>query len=204
MSEENKFLSPADVYRVVTVDKKRGVKISVNLKDDDGDEVSIAEVSEKITEWIVDQMKTGEDRTAVNKVIPLVSNVTALSMSRLVGESNMPLFLSSNLMRHVIVTMTCTGFYLLKFMQQNKLKLYHTEEPVSQEEIEQMERIDDAGSALTKAAFFGMDLNSVAATMMSEGLIETEDLEKLGLDVDEVKSAKPLENPKETTKPSAN
>jgi hypothetical protein len=185
-----------DLFRVVMIDKIRKVKLTIKLKDKDGDEIPIVELVEKLTEYVGDKLADEGESETRQQIFPLMAQAVVAGLMKLLGHSHAAFTLSQETTRYSLIHMMAVAFYLLKWVQQNGVKIYTTEEPVSEEDIDTMVRISKAGDMATQFAALGGDPHRVIKEFLASGELKPEDLQKMGVDWSEEEQNKEQEKEK--------
>ena len=188
ISPENITETIDTLFKVVMIDIQRKKKISIQLRDSDGDEVPISETVEKLTEYVDDKVKDTESNPCKQQIMPLMAQTMVRGMSKLMGPSLTNVMLSNSDVRYSLMHMMTVGFYLLKFIQNKKIKIHTVEEDINQEDIDTYMRVDKASNMITMAANMGHDPREVVKEMLRKGLLKRQDIEGLNLDITEDKS----------------
>ena len=171
-----------ELFRVITIDRQRNMRMEIELCDENGDTIPIKETAEKITEYVNDKLKDQEKNSCSQQIFPLMANAMVVSLCKLLGHPTTALMLTQDHIRYSFIEMMMIGFYLLKFIQQNNIKIHTTEEPISQEDIDMYERINRASSVATMAASVGTDPRDALRELLKAGKIKQEDLVSLGVE----------------------
>jgi len=179
---ENPFKNLEDLLTMVMIDKEKGVKIEVSFQTDEGEVVDIRETITKLTEWTKDKMSPrADDNTTRSQIFPLMSQAAGVGMTKLMGLAGATGLLADEGFRYSIVHMMTVGFYLLKFLQKNNIKLHTTEVPISPENIAALERQSKQADMLTSAARLGLSPDEVASEMIRRGVLTEEEARAYGL-----------------------
>lgn len=178
--ENDDLLTAAQMFDLVTLNRQKMTKVKVQIKDKDEDNVELDEVVEELLKYVVSKMKdeTG-DNQFVNQILPLMAQSVVSGLLRSTGGMNTAFLLSQDITRTSIVNMMCLSFLMLKFMQQKDLSVYTQEFPVTQEEIDEIDRRSKISNQLTVAALAGEDPTEVIQRMKNSGDISDEDLKEL-------------------------
>lgn len=171
-------LTPEDVFNMVMVNKVKGVKVDVELRDKDGDVVDMPDIIEQLLEYIKTKLQDGHNQF-VDQVMPLMGGTMASALGRMLGINATAFYLSQDHTRMAFVHSMALGFLLLKFVQDKGITIHTFEEEMSEEEIEEFERRAKANSTATLAALAGHDSREVLRSMMKDGKITAEDLKDL-------------------------
>jgi len=167
---DNDYLaSEDDLYRLVTIDKDKKVKITISLKDANGGDISIKETIRSLTEWVDDKLKSTESSSCRHQIYPLMAQSMAEGMIKLLGINTASLMLSSESIRYSIIHMMTVGFYLLKFIQRKNIKVFTNEEPLTDQDILTYERISKASNLATMAHHMGLDPKTMVKTLIKQG-----------------------------------
>lgn len=179
--EDQDAPSPEEVFNMVSIDKKRGLKTTATLMDEDEEEVPLGDVIEDLTKYIRDQLidERGEGNQFADQIMPLMSQSMASGLSRLIGIPSTAFIVGSDHLRMSMIHMMCVGFLLLKFVQKNNLTIHTIEEEISQEEIESMVRRSKATSAAQMGAMLGVHPKDVLKQLVQDGKITEEDFSEI-------------------------
>lgn len=168
-------LTPEEIFKMVLLNKIKGTRVHVELKDDDGDTVDLPEVVSQLLGFMKDRLQEDSNQF-VEQIMPLMSQATVSGLGRMVGIHPTAWLLANPMTRDAIVHMMCVAFLLLKFVQDHGLKIHTYEEEVSADEIEEIERKSKANSVATMGSLMGMDPREILKQMLDQGKITQEDL----------------------------
>jgi len=164
------------------LDLLRKKKIFITLQDGDGDTIEVKDIAENVAEFIVDKMKSSdEENSTIQKAYPLLSQSMKHIVSKLIGPE-MLILLSIDKFRQMFTNMMMSGFYIAQFMRKNNININHSEEELTEEEIEQEFRLSQGINMLSLAACAGYDPKEVVATLIKNNIITRDDLKILGLE----------------------
>lgn len=190
-----------DLFAVVLIDTKSKEQISITLKDNDGDEVSIKEVINNVTEYIMDKCKDEEVNAITGQVMPLMSQAMVAGLARLFGPEMAAITLSDEYIRYGFINMMTVGFATLKFIQKKGLKIITSRKPLTDDEIDSYSRRSQASDNMTRAALLGISPRELMIEMLKNGSLKAEDLEAMGVSkevadqlVSQVQPIKPQED----------
>jgi len=177
--DEEESLTPEDIFKMVMINKVRGTSLHVELFDEDGDEVELSEIIEKLLTYIEDKISSDEPNQFVDQIMPLMAQSVISGLGRMLGLDHTAFYLTNETSRIALINMMSIAFLLLKFLQKNKITIRTVEEEISEEEIEELKRKADAGSAATMGAFLGLDPREVLENLVEKGDITQEDLDAI-------------------------
>ena len=177
MSETNSD----DVFRLSTINRERKVSITACLRDEDNTTVELQEVIDKVMGYMDDKLdrEKGGENAIANQILPLMSSLVGYSLPKLAGTDMAAALLCHQGLRHVITVLPMLSFLLLKFIQKHGLKIYTMEEPLDDEKLEQIMRLDGASSAINMAAMMGIDPKELMKEMHRVGQLTQDDIEEL-------------------------
>lgn len=168
-------LSPEDIFKMVLLNKIKGTRVRVDLRDGDGDAVDLPEVVEQLIGFMKDRLQEDSNQF-VEQIMPLMSQSVVSGLGRMLGINPTAFLLANDMTCHAIVHMMCVAFLLLKFVQDHDLKIHTYEEEVSPDEMEEIERKCQASSMATMGSLMGMDPQEILQRMLDEGRITENDL----------------------------
>lgn len=177
--EDADQLTPEEVFTMVTLNRNKKVTVKAELRDENGDIVSLVDTIEKILEFMKDKLHDTEGNQFVDQIMPLMSQSVVSGLGRIVGIPETALMLANNSTKTGVLYMMCTAFLLLKFVQNNKLKIFTYEDTVTDEEIEAIDRKVEANKMLTYGTIAGMNPQEILDKLYEEGKITKEDLESM-------------------------
>lgn len=190
MYKENPTATADELFRIITIDRKRQVKMSVELRDSDGDVVPIRETIEKLTEYVGDKMKAEGENTCKQQIMPMMAQAVVGGLVKLMKEGPATYMLSQEHIRFSLVHMMIVSFYMFKWIQKKDIKIHTTEEHITQEDIEMYDRISTASDVTTMAAAHGIDPQQVVREMVKEGKLKASDLENIGVELSDTDKKK--------------
>lgn len=170
-----------DIFKVIMIDRKRKVKMHIQLQDKHGDEVPIRETVEKLTEWVLDKVKDDEPNTCQQQIVPLMGQAVASGLIKLLGPSIGTVMMSQEETRYSLVHMMTMSFYLLKWLQKKEIHIHTYEEPVTQDDLDKYDRVSRASDLTVQMASMGGDPKKVIELLLEQGKLKTSDLKEMGL-----------------------
>lgn len=174
--------NPADLFKVVLINKIKKVITRISLKTPEGEEVPVRDTIEKLTEYISDKLyKTEEDNVCRDQIYPLMSQAMIGGLVKLLGPHGTALQISDEETRYAMMHMMTVGFYLMKWLQQKDVKIHTWEEEISDEDIAAYERISKTSDLAVKYGQAGGDPKDLMKKLIEMGKIKKEDLEHLGI-----------------------
>lgn len=172
-------LTPEEVFSMVMLNKIKKTKVTIQLEDKDGDVVSLADVVEGLIGYVKDKLQADEDNDFTAQIMPMMAQSLVSGLGRMIGIRGTAFYLAQEGTRHAMIYMMCVGFLLLKYVQEHNLLIHTYEEPVSDEEIEEIERKSKASSVATMGSMMGMDPRQILQHMVDQGQLSETDLEDL-------------------------
>ena len=173
-----------ELFRIVMIDKPRKVKVNIQLRDKDGDEIPVRETIEKLSEWVSDKLKLNDNNNnnqCRNQIFPLMSNAVVGALIKLLGPAYSTFLLSHESVRYSLIHAMVIGFYLLKWMQKKDIKIFTHDEPVTEEDIEMYDRISKANDTSIQAMAAGVNPQEVIKKLVQSGKLKAQDLEQMGV-----------------------
>ena len=171
-------IAPEDILQMVMINRNKKTKVSISLEDDEGDEVDLVDTISGLIKYVEDKLKDKDENQFVEQILPLMSQSVVTGLSRMIGTEATAFHLTNPITRTAIINMMAVGFLLLKFVQENSLSVVTHEEPVSDEEIVEIEQRSKVASAAMALASTGMDPKQVLQILKEQGKITDEDLKK--------------------------
>lgn len=184
MYEEAPTASVDELFRIITIDRKRKVKMTVQLRDAAGDEVPIRETIEKLTEYVGDKMKEDGHNTCKQQIMPMMAQAVVGGLVKLMNEGPATYMLSQEHIRFSLVHMMIVSFYMFKWIQKKQIKIHTTEEDITDEDIAMYDRVSTASDVSVMAAAHGGDPKEVLRQMIDSGQLKKEDLDGIGFELD--------------------
>jgi hypothetical protein len=166
-----------DIFKLVTVDRIRKVKITVKLVDEEGDEIPMRETIDQLMSYIKDKTKSDTEDSnnpMITQIMPLNSQALVAALPKIMGVRNTATLLSIESLRMSFVMMMMLSFSLLQFVKRKNLKIVTMEEPITDEEIERAIKLSKASSVASMGAMLGMNPNQIVKELMDKGLVDKE------------------------------
>lgn len=175
------------------VNKKR---ISAQLLDSDGKEVDLADTVKVLLDVLKSKLsyqgaKNKADtmgETIRNEVLPVVSAATITSLEEYLGHELATMLLSDRIFKTVMIRLTLTGYALHSLVQQNDFRVRTRAEPITDDEIGQVLKLEELSDIISKAATSGLNPKDVVAELIRRSLITENDLRAYGLDDETVET----------------
>lgn len=184
--ENQDEVAPEDILQMVMINRNKKTKVSISLEDEEGDKVDLVETISGLIKYVEDKLNDKEENQFVEQILPLMSQSVVTGLSRMIGTDATAFHLTNPITRTAIINMMAVGFLLLKFVQQNDLSVVTHEEPVTDEEIAEIEQRSQVASAAMALASTGMDPKQVLQILKEQGKITDDDLKKaLGEETDD-------------------
>ena len=177
--DETESLTPEEIFKMVLINKEKGTSVHVELFDEDGDEVELSEIIEKLLTYIENKISSDEPNQFVDQIMPLMAQSVISALGRMLGLEHTAFYLTNETSRIALINMMSIAFLLLKFLQKNKITIRTVETDISEEEIETIKRKANAGSAATMGALLGLDPKEVLENLVEKGEITQEDLDAI-------------------------
>jgi hypothetical protein len=174
--EQPEDLTPEEVFSLVMINKKRLVKTTIELRDEQGGVVPLHEVVADLLKYLESKLASGEESQVADQIFPMMAQAMVSGLGRLVGTAMTGFFLASDVMRMSTIQMMCISFLLLKYVQEKKLTIYSVEEPVQEEEIQAVERKAKANSIAMLGAMSGLSYKDILKELVDKGELTQEDL----------------------------
>lgn len=172
-------ITPEDIFKMVHINKARGKAISVELKDETGDAVEVADIVEQLLDYMKEKLEDEEESDFTGQIVPLMAQAMASGLSRMVGISHTAMYLTNDQLRTSIVHMMSMSMLLLKIIQDKNLKIYSMEEDITVEEIEDLQRKARAGGAAVIGSMMGSNPEDILKQLLNDGKISKQDLQEL-------------------------
>lgn len=184
-ADDPDHLTPEDVLSLVLINKKTNKKLSIQLEDNDGDQVELPDILGELVGYIKDKLED-DDNQLVNEIMPLMGQMLVSGMGRMLGLQATAAFVTNPNTRIALIYMMMISFTMYKLIQVKGLKINTVEEEVTDEEIETIERKSKASSVANMSAMLGLDPREALEQMVERGDITKQDLKDfLGLGKDE-------------------
>jgi len=174
--------NPRDWCKVVAIDRIRKVRMNAELRDTDGSIIDIQDTVENLAEYVLDKMKDEEANTIQRQVFPVMAHAAVTTLTQLVGQQTAGLLMSQELFRSTITSSMMISFLLMQFIKKNDIKIYTSEESITDEEMASYDRVNAATSVTTLAATLGADPKEIIRELIKQGRLTKEDLKALGVE----------------------
>ena len=184
-----------ELLSISMIDPVRHKRISIELTDSDEDTINLADVVQKLSQWVSDKLSDKELNACKQQVMPLMAQSMVRTLSHILGADLASMMLGIPVLRESILRSMILGFYLLKFIQKHELDVTTLEADISEDEISSIMRTSAISDVLVRAATLGLDPKDVVRELVRSGRINQGDLEKLGLENIEIE---PEEDKKES------
>ena len=179
MYEEQEEITPEDVFRMVTINRRKKTKLSVELRDDEDDIVLIPEVVEELINYMRDKLRDEKESQLTGQIMPLMSQALVSGLGRLLGIRPTGALLFNEIMRYSLVQMMSMSMLLLKFIQDKGLKIFTYEEKCSQEELDSIEQKFEHAAMDAVEEVTGITPATLVKQAINQGLISREELEAM-------------------------
>jgi hypothetical protein len=171
---------PKDWCKVIAIDRRRKVRMDAELRDEKGDLIDINETVEGIVNYVSDKMKSDDQNMIQQQVFPVMARAAVTALSEFVGPQTAGLMISQELFRTSLTSCMMSAFLLMQFIKKNDIKIYTSEQQLSDDELESFDRVNQASSVASLAGQLGANPRDVIREMIKQGRLKQEDLEALG------------------------
>lgn len=169
-------MTPEEVFSLVMINKKRLVKTKVELRDEQGETIPLHEVLADLLEYMKDKLKAEEQSQLADQIFPMMGQALVSGLGRLIGNGATGFYLANEVARMSFIHMMCLSFLLLKYVQEKKLTIYAVETPVSQDEVDSIQRKSRANSVAMMGAMSGISPKEILRELVNKGELTQEDL----------------------------
>ncbi len=167
------------VIQLVLVNPVKKIRVTVQLKDENNNEVELQGVVNELLDYISAKVKDPEENSFVTQVYPLMAGALAMGMTEIVGPQSTDFLLTNDLIKNSYMTMMSTGFLLLQYIKQHNYSIHTVEEELSDDEVADWQAKTLASSIQSKAALLGIDYKLAIAILCKKGDISLEEAGKL-------------------------
>lgn len=177
--EPQNEMSPEEVFSLVMINKKRMVRTKIELRDEQGEVIPLHEVVADLLAYMKGKLEEGAESQLADQIYPMMGQVLVSGLGRLVGISMTGFYLSSDVARMSFMHMMSVSFLMLKYVQEKKLTIISVEEPVTEEEVQSVERKSKANSVAMMGAMTGMSYKDILKELVDKGELTQEDLQSM-------------------------
>lgn len=178
----NNEITPEELFKLIAINPRKGCVVNVELRDQDGDTVDLVKTMESILSYIKKQLSVDadiENNQFADQILPLMTQATISTVGRLLSPRDTVMALGSEVTRSAFIYSMCAAFLLLKFVQKNDLKIYTTEEPASEEEINKLHRRSRIHELTLKCRSLGINPKDAINKLHEEGHLTAQELAEL-------------------------
>ncbi len=172
-------MTPEEVFSLVMINKKRMVRTKVELRDEQGEVIPLHEVVADLMAYMKGKLDAGEENQLADQIYPMMGQVLVSGLGRLVGIGMTGYYLASDVARMSFMHMMSVSFLMLKYVQEKKLTIIAVEEPVTDEEVQAVERKSRANSVAMVGAMTGMSYKDILKELVDKGELTQEDLQSM-------------------------
>jgi hypothetical protein len=174
---EHKF----DPKEVIVFNKLKKVRMHVQLVDQENEEVPLTDILDELHKHVVKNMtlEADPDNHILNQVFPIMSGSSAYLFSVCMNSVIGQLAAMSDQARLQLVQGMCCAFMLLKVIQNKKLKIQTTEEPISDREIATAQRNSKRREIEYTATLLGVSVKELLVMLVQSGRLTKEELAEL-------------------------
>lgn len=170
-------VSPEKVFSLNLIDLKRGVRVKVELQDENNEVFPLYQIAEELIKYI-DNEVTRDESILVKQIYPLMSQLLISGLGRLFGIEATGYMLNNELIKTSLIEMMSLSFILLKYMQQKKLTMVTTTEPISEGDKQMLIlRSQKIAHQNTISGFIGMNPKDILKELYQNGELTESDLE---------------------------
>ena len=168
-----------ELLQLCLIDKKRKVRIHIQLEDKDGDVIEILDTIRALSNWVVKQLADKPAGACSRQVVPLMGQAIVGALSATLQPSGTALLLLNEDIRFSLIHIMSVGYYLFRFLDKKGIKIKTIEYPITDEEIEQITKATEIDSKFARALMQGSSPKDILENLKEQGLITDEDLRAL-------------------------
>lgn len=166
-----------ELFKLSNIDKIRNKLITIKLEDNDGSEIILKDIIDKINNYINEQLASKEVNVMVQQIYPFISQILAQSIIDVTGdEYTAIMMLSQKVFRNVFMQEMLLSYYIMKFIQKNNIKIVSIERDASEGEIESILTKDSISSFGMLANVAGYTSDETAQALLKSGKITEQDI----------------------------
>jgi len=180
-------LTPEEVFSMVMINKVRMKKVKVHLEDEDGDPIDLTDIIVELMGYMKDKIEEEDGNQFSDQIMPLISQSVVSCLGRMIGINATAFHLSQDTTRHAVIWFGSLAFLFYKYIQMHNLKIYTTEEDVSSDEIDEIERKTEANKIAMMGMIAGANPKEILRQLKEEGKLTDNDLkDMLGEDENDI------------------
>lgn len=181
MDEEGNHLTPEDIFSMVLLNRKRMVRVNIELRDKEGNKLDLAtDVIEDLLKYIDRKLNDDERNQFADQIFPLMGKILASGLARLLGVYKTGFYLTNDDTRYSFINMMSLSFLLLKYIQQKELSIHTVEEPITEEELNNIENRAKENAEMVASSIMSTTSNKkVVRNLLDKGLLSKEELREL-------------------------
>lgn len=173
---EEDHLTPEDVFKMVTLNRTRGIRVKTELRDKDNEAVDLTNIVEELLLYMKDKLSDPASSELASQIMPLMSQAMVSGLGRLIGIRHTGAIITSDILNFSMVQMMCMALLMLKFIQKKELKIFTYEEDISPEEIEDLDRRAEVTKATVVGSLMGLEPREMLRELLKQGKISKEDV----------------------------
>lgn len=155
MSFEDDELEPEEYFEMITIMPKRKVKMVAHLEDQDGSKILLSTIAEKMKDHINKHMKSSENSPINSQLFPLINQMMISAVPRHVNISTAAFLFTARESRYALSMFGLQIALLMRYIDQNKLKVVCTEHKISQEQVDEYLAKEEEASLSLHSAVMG-------------------------------------------------
>lgn len=128
-------IDPEEIFKMVSVLPKKGVKVEAHLEDEDGEKITIGQICKELTEYVTENLKDEEDNPINTQLFPLSTNLIVNIVPRFTGVEVAAFLMSTTLFRSALSTLSLSSFLFNQYIVQHKLKIVSVSTPMDPTEL---------------------------------------------------------------------
>jgi hypothetical protein len=117
LEEQENQLTPEEVFSIVMINKKRGVKTHVELRDEQNNTIQLHEIIDSLLEYMKGKFEE-ENNQFADQIFPMMGQALVSGLGRLIGNTTTAFFLANETTKNSLMWMMCLSFLLLKYVQE--------------------------------------------------------------------------------------
>ena len=130
-------LDPEEVFSMVTIFPKRGIKVVAHLEDKEGNKIYLKDIAQKLTTYINTQLESNENNPVNTQLFPLINQMMIQTVPRFIGLNASAMLFTSRSPRYALSTFGLQIALLIRYISQHELKIVTEEVSISKYEVEE-------------------------------------------------------------------
>ena len=174
---------PLKIIKMEWIDKQNCTKYTTVIEKD-GVQQDKETIINDLIDFVQEKLMLDTNNATKNQVNPLIIDVVTTTVSKNMSFYDASILLANNQILTMLRYSGIVSFYLMKYLEKNKLTLKTIEEHISKQDVEDYVHFTNVNQVLSKLEELGFSYTQIVQDMYKKKYITKDDLKKMDIPQD--------------------